>query len=96
MNRATSSRRHQIPQRWEPAKARILVILTGSEEQVRRSVVVDILAVDCILDIDWALAFTQDCRIGSEEDTSNANDMRYWARQEGDQGDEDAQTECAE
>lgn len=93
MDRALGCEWQHVAQRREPAQPGALVVLAGSEQQVRRAVVVYILAVNSILDVDWALAFAQCCRIGSEEVSCNMHEMAYWASQKGDQSDK-AEAEC--
>jgi len=87
---AVGRRWQEVTQWWKPAKARALVVLTRGEQQVRWAVVMHILAVDGVLNGDWALAFTQHSRIGSEKNTSNSHDVANWASQEGDQSSEQA------
>lgn len=78
---------YEVAQWWKPAKARTFVILAGSEQQVRRTIMMQILAVSCILNVNWALALSQHCRIGGEEDSRYSQEMADWAGQKGDQGD---------
>lgn len=93
MDRALGRGWQHVAQRWEPAQPGALVVLTGSEQQVCWAVVVHILAVNSILDVDWALAFAQCCRIGSEEISCNMHEMAYWASQKGNQSHK-AEAEC--
>lgn len=83
MNGAAGPRLQQVSERREPAEARALVVFACGEQQVRRTVVVHIFAVDGIGDVYRTLAFTEHCRSWREEDSSNSNDVTDWASQEG-------------
>lgn len=78
MNRSPRSRWNQIPERRKPLETRTLMIFTSSKEHIGRFVVMHILAVDCILDVDWTVTFWEDCWDWSVEDASFANDVRDW------------------
>lgn len=57
MDRALGCAWQQMAQRREPAQPCALIVLAGSEQQVRWAVVMHILAVNSIFDVDWASAF---------------------------------------
>ncbi len=78
----------------EPVKACALGVLACSEEQVRRAVVVDIFAVDSVLDVNWTIAFSQYGGIRSEEGTTDSQDVNYRGTQYSGEGGEEAQAEC--
>lgn len=97
MDRPLGCEWQHVAQRREPAQPGVLVVLAGREQPVCWAVVVHILAVNSILDVDWALAFAKCCRIGCEEVSGNMHEMAYWASQKGDQShkaDTEYGTEC--
>lgn len=95
MDGAAGRRRHEVPQRRKPAKARALVVFARGEQQVRWAVVMHILAVHGIPNGDWTLVIAQHSWIGREKNTSNSHDMANWACQKGDQSGEQAEGECS-
>lgn len=83
MNGAAGGWLQEVSERGEPAEARALVVFACGEQQVRRTVVVDIFAVDGVCNVDRTLAFTWHCLSRREEDASYSHDVTDWACQEG-------------
>jgi hypothetical protein len=78
----------------EPVEACALGVLACSEEQVRGAVVVDIFAVDSILDVEWTMTFSQNSGIRSQKGTPDSHDVIYRGTQYSGEGGEEAQAEC--
>lgn len=82
-----------MSQRRKPIKPRALGVLACGKEHVCRAVVVHILAMDGILNVDWAVAFSQHSGIGSQKGTANFHEVGAPGNQNGREGGEQAQIE---
>lgn len=77
-----------MTQRGEPVKACALGVFACCKEQVCRQVVVDILAVDGVLDVNGTMTFGQHRGVGSQEGTTDFDDMISPGNENGREGGE--------